>query len=54
MIFWDTSCIIPLLVAEPMSPVVRGILDGDPSIVVWWATPVDACRPWFAWNEKVR
>lgn len=41
MIFWDTSCVIPLLVAEPMSSAVRGILDGDPSIVVWWATPVE-------------
>ena len=41
MIFWDTSCVIPLLVAEPTSSAVRGILDGDPSIVVWWTTPVE-------------
>jgi predicted nucleic acid-binding protein len=41
VIFWDTSCVIPLLVAEPNSPVVRGILGTDNSIVVWWGTGLE-------------
>ena len=38
MKFWDTSAIVPLCVAEPASPVVRGIVENDPRVVVWWGT----------------
>ncbi|MEW6271456.1 MAG: type II toxin-antitoxin system VapC family toxin [Thermodesulfobacteriota bacterium] len=38
MRFWDTSAIVPLCVAEPASSEVRGILEHDPVLVVWWAT----------------
>jgi predicted nucleic acid-binding protein len=36
--FWDTSAIVPLCVAEPASRQARGILEADPSMIVWWAT----------------
>ncbi|MBI4862877.1 MAG: type II toxin-antitoxin system VapC family toxin [Candidatus Riflebacteria bacterium] len=38
MYFWDTSAILPILVHEPMSPVVESLARGDPALAVWWAT----------------
>lgn len=43
MIFWDTSAILPLLVAEPRSPTVLALLQDRPGMVVWWGTRVEAC-----------
>jgi uncharacterized protein len=40
--FWDTSAIVPLLVAEPTTPRVRRLLDTDPAVVVWWSTRTEA------------
>jgi hypothetical protein len=36
--FWDTSAIVPLCVIEPATVRVRGVVDADPVLVVWWAT----------------
>lgn len=41
MRFWDSSAIVPLLVAEGSSPKVLETYVSDPEIVVWWATPVE-------------
>lgn len=41
MKFWDSSAVIPLLVAEPTSDSIREIFDGDPVIVAWWATEIE-------------
>ncbi len=41
MRFWDSSAIVPLLVAEPITGAVREAYLKDPSVVVWWATPVE-------------
>jgi predicted nucleic acid-binding protein len=41
MIFWDTSGVIPLLVAEPNSVLARGLLEADASIAVWWGTALE-------------
>ena len=41
MKFWDTSAIVPLLVAEPMTPVMRRLTREDPGMLVWWATRVE-------------
>ncbi len=38
MRFWDSSAIVPLLVAEPSSPAVMGEYELDPEMVAWWAT----------------
>lgn len=38
MRFWDASAIVPLLIEERSSEVLRALLTDDPHIVVWWAT----------------
>lgn len=38
MKFWDSSAIVPLLVNESASEIMRALLKADPEIVVWWAT----------------
>jgi uncharacterized protein len=39
--FWDSSAIVPLLVAEPSSAVVMGMYEIDPEVVAWWATEAE-------------
>jgi predicted nucleic acid-binding protein len=39
--FWDSSALIPLLVAEPMSAAVMRVYDLDPEIVAWWGTEAE-------------
>lgn len=41
MRFWDSSALIPLLVAELSSPAVMGEYERDPDILVWWASEVE-------------
>ncbi len=41
MRFWDSSAIIPLLVAEKSTPDVIALAVGDREIVVWWATQTE-------------
>lgn len=41
MRFWDTSALVPLFIVEPMSGVVRPLLNEDPDILVWALTPVE-------------
>jgi len=41
MKFWDTSAIIPLCIEEPKSNEVKGILEADNLITVWWGTLVE-------------
>lgn len=41
MRYWDSSAIIPLLVAESSSVRVREIHSADPAIATWWGTPVE-------------
>jgi hypothetical protein len=36
--FWDTSAIVPLLVAEATTPRACEVLRADPELAVWWAT----------------
>ena len=39
--FWDTAAIVPLLVDQPATTAVRDGARSDPSMVVWWGTPVE-------------
>jgi uncharacterized protein len=39
--FWDSSAIVPLLVAEATTDAMQAIADEDPLMLVWWATPVE-------------
>jgi predicted nucleic acid-binding protein len=41
MKFWDSSAIVPLLLAEAATPTVQAIAAKDSSILVWWATEVE-------------
>lgn len=51
MIFWDTSAILPLVVAEPQSTTVLALLQDRPGMVVWWGTRVEA---WSAIARRER
>ena len=41
MIFWDSSAVVPLILDEPASEAARLIVEGDDSMIVWWATPTE-------------
>lgn len=41
MKFWDSSALIPLLLAESTSENVKNIVRADEDIVVWWAARVE-------------
>ena len=41
MKFWDSSAIVPLLIAEAATPTVQAIAAKDPGILVWWSTEVE-------------
>lgn len=41
MRFWDSSALVPLLVAEPVTAAVRTLYLEDHAIAVWWTTPVE-------------
>lgn len=41
MKFWDASAIVPLLVAEPTTRTMQALVQNDPAMLVWWATPVE-------------
>jgi uncharacterized protein len=39
--FWDSSAIVPLLVAEPSSAAVMEAYEADPEVVAWWGTEAE-------------
>lgn len=41
MKFWDASALIPLLLREPTTDDVVALLEDDPELVTWWASPVE-------------
>lgn len=41
MRFWDSSAVVPLVVAEPSSVAVLAEYERDPEILAWWATEVE-------------
>lgn len=41
MRFWDTSAIVPLIVTQPASEAVGGLLQEDGALAVWWGTWVE-------------
>jgi predicted nucleic acid-binding protein len=51
MRFWDSSAIVPLLVAERESAPIATLLEGDPDMLVWWASPVE-CTSALARRER--
>jgi predicted nucleic acid-binding protein len=49
--FWDASAIVPLLVTEPPTAALLGMLEQDPLMLVWWGTPVE-CTSAVARRER--
>ncbi len=41
MRYWDTSALLPLVVREATSDVIRRQVEADPAIVTWWGTRVE-------------
>lgn len=41
MKFWDSSALLPLLVAETTTSSATAIMSRDPSVLVWWATEIE-------------
>ncbi len=39
--FWDSSAIVPLLIAEARSEALTQQLSGDTEPVIWWTTPLE-------------
>jgi len=39
--FWDTSAIVPLVLAEPESRRVKDLHRSDPVLLVWWGTAAE-------------
>ncbi len=51
MRFWDSSAVVPLLVAEAQTTVLRASLRADTVVAVWWATEVE-CVSALARRER--
>lgn len=42
MRFWDTSAVVPLLIAQPSTESLRRLFDEDPRTCVWTLTEIEA------------
>jgi predicted nucleic acid-binding protein len=51
MRFWDSSAVVALLAAEAAFDRVLALLAEDPTMLVWWATPVE-CASAVARRER--
>jgi predicted nucleic acid-binding protein len=49
--FWDSSAVVPLLVAEPARERLLRTLETDNGLLVWWGTPVE-CVSAIARRER--
>ena len=41
MRFWDSSAIVPLCVEETATDRALALVNEDPEVAIWWATPVE-------------
>jgi hypothetical protein len=39
--FWDSSAVVPLVIAEPRSPEMIALLRTDRAPAMWWGSPVE-------------
>jgi predicted nucleic acid-binding protein len=51
MRFWDTSAIVPLILAQGATEGMTAAYERDPELVVWWATEVE-CVSAVARSER--
>ena len=52
MRFWDSSALVPLLVAEDTTPWLEALFEDERSVAVWWATEVE-CTSAIARLERM-
>lgn len=53
MRFWDASAVVPLLIEESARDRLLSLLESDPVMLVWWATPVE-CTSAISRRERER
>jgi predicted nucleic acid-binding protein len=53
MKFWDSSALVPLIVPEPETRTLCGLLKADPAIAVWWGSRLE-CAAALARLERER
>ena len=41
MKFWDSSAIVPLIVADPRTSALQRLYQRDAAVLVWWATEIE-------------
>lgn len=41
MRFWDASALVPLLLDQPRTDIVRRWVEEDRELVVWWGSPIE-------------
>jgi uncharacterized protein len=41
MTFWESSALLTVLAAQPGSDLLLQLIEDDPDLVLWWATPVE-------------
>ena len=51
MRYWDTSALVPLLVAQSASAAVRGLYRADSTVAAWWGTRLE-CESALARLER--
>lgn len=52
MRFWDSSALVPLLVAEETSEAIEGLFRDEQSVAVWWGTEIE-CASAIARLERM-
>jgi len=53
MKFWDSSALIPLIVPEPETRTLGGLLRADPAVAAWWGSRLE-CAAALARLERER
>ena len=53
MKFWDSSALIPLIVPEPETRALGGLLRADPAVAAWWGSRLE-CAAALARLERER
>lgn len=53
MRFWDSSAIVPLIIVEGASPLVRALFETDRQVLAWWGTEVE-CAAAFSRRLRTR
>jgi uncharacterized protein len=39
--FWDSSALVPLVLAQPRTAAARAALDEDPEMAAWWGSSIE-------------